>query len=177
MDSPTQPSPPLLDPPHSPHSAIPPHVFVDSPLPACCFNFSEEKRKVNFAVALVALSRNVQRSDRGTVAATASHCIFEWMEQSRVWEGRPGLLLPRARQPTFTITIVAGAGLEVDVVGTALYSTLLLPLDSPLRRHAVSLSDAPAAKPRGRRRREEMSERGGRERSWLGLVDEEVTRL
>ena len=116
MDSPTQPSPPLLDPPHSPHSAIPPHVFVASPLPACCFDFSEEKREVNFAVALVALSRNVQRSDRGTVAATASHCIFEWMEQSRVWEGRPGLLLPRARQPTFTITIVAGAGLEVDVV-------------------------------------------------------------
>ena len=87
MDSPTQPSPPLLDPHHSPHSAIPPHVFVASPLPACCFDFSEEKREVNFAVALVALSRNVQRSDRGTVAATASHCIFEWMEQ-RVEFGR-----------------------------------------------------------------------------------------
>ena len=96
MDSPTQPSPPLLDPPHSPHSAIPPHVFVASPQTTCCFDFSEEEREVNFAVALVALSRNVQRSDRGTVAATASHCIFEWMEQRVEFEGRPGVLLPRA---------------------------------------------------------------------------------
>ena len=74
---------------------------------------------MNFAVALVALSRNVQHSDRGTVAATASHCIFEWMEQRVELEGNRACCcrgLEESGEPIFTITIVAGAGLEVDVV-------------------------------------------------------------
>ena len=101
---------------------------------------------MNFAVALVALSRNVQRSDK-THTHSGCHNIASYLrtDGAETREGRPAVLLPQAREVIFTtITVVAGAGLEVDGVQ---FSTR--PSFFSLRRHAVSLSDAPpAAKPR-----------------------------
>ena len=107
---------------------------------------------MNFAVALVALSRNVQRSDRGTVAATASHCIFEWMEQRVEFEGRPGVLLPGAgewRAHFYNHNCCRSRSRTRSRWCTILYSTLLL-LSAPSRRVIIRCARRQTKREEGR---------------------------